>query len=356
MKRTAHILVLGLAGLLEMAGGCGGVDCADGTTEIGGECVPADNVIDPATCGPGTSLQGGQCVSTIICDGETAAGANGETICLGGGGGIDCPAPPSATGITLCGQIFDIESGGPFRASANAKCEPCSPAANGPCSLGIQAVDAIKFANGAQDAPLNAEETVIDDCGQFQLFNVTHLDAIAIGLAIDDGVVQGPGGVTHPTGLALLVGDAKGKAVRNIEHYVAPPDTVTSWSNTGGPTLQTGMFVAVFRANRNGLETQAGVTLQRAGANIAGDDFYFESDEETAETVDPAATATGVNGVALAVSPDAPNVQITKQYTGAGGLPAGCAYSTPQPGVVLPNLVFFSTFRPTAVQGQTCNR
>jgi hypothetical protein len=34
--------------------GCTNVDCGDGTTEVDGECVPADSQVPEDNCGPGT--------------------------------------------------------------------------------------------------------------------------------------------------------------------------------------------------------------------------------------------------------------------------------------------------------------
>jgi hypothetical protein len=198
---------------------------------------------------------------------------------------------------------------------------------------------------------------VIDDCGQYRIGAIAINGAVAIGLALDDAnpANAGPDGFTTTTGTVLFVGANANKAVSNFDHFVARGDTTTKWAVSGGPTLQTGMVALVFRAGSRGTAGQAGVLVQRAAAGIPDDDFYFEQDEETAETIDPQATVTGENGLALAITADAPAMQVAKLYSGTGGLPAGCGYTTAQPALVSPGIVFFSVFRPGALSGQVCN-
>ena len=54
-----------------LAPSCKSVECGPGTFEENGICVPADNTVSAAACGPFTELVGGQCVPTFpptVCD------------------------------------------------------------------------------------------------------------------------------------------------------------------------------------------------------------------------------------------------------------------------------------------------
>ncbi|MBC7974352.1 MAG: hypothetical protein H7138_05150, partial [Myxococcales bacterium] len=113
---------------------CRGVDCGDGTTERDGLCVPANQTITPAQCGPFTELRGDSCAPMLpptVCDPATTTPEvddMGVTTCIGTGGGgclapIACPAPTNGT-QTICGQLFDFETGAAF-AAPDATGKPC---------------------------------------------------------------------------------------------------------------------------------------------------------------------------------------------------------------------------------------
>ncbi|MCX5748580.1 MAG: hypothetical protein NT062_39530, partial [Proteobacteria bacterium] len=161
--RFASAAALAVAGATLL--GCNNVDCGAGTIERAGTCMPADVTVGDAKCGPFTMLEGDQCVPTLpptVCDDSTTTPeldpATGVITCIGtGGGGCDatfaCPAPTDATTQTICGQLFDLESGSKFRAPG-AMGTPCSASTtDGPCSLAIAAYDALAFGSNPQTAP-----------------------------------------------------------------------------------------------------------------------------------------------------------------------------------------------------------
>jgi len=353
----------GLVVLVVLAGaGCQSVDCGDGTVERDGRCEPADQTVGTATCGPFTVLQGDTCVPMFPpteCDPATTIAdldpTTGVTTCIGtGGGGCSAPFPcpaPSAGKQTICGQLYDFETSALFRtADASGERCPATPTADGPCALGIVAYDAIEFASNPQTAePLEMGELYIDDCGRYRLSDITPGASPFIGLGIDDALPanRGPGGLTNAVGVATS--RAPDTATRDLEGFIVAPSTTAKWASSGGPSIATGYFAMVFRAMRTGTMNQSGVTALRMTTPIPDDDFYFDADETTRETIDGAATSTGANGTALVT--DA--ALADGAYTGTGGLPAECRWSA-RPGVTLPGVVFIQIFRPEDATGMTC--
>jgi hypothetical protein len=126
--------------------------------------------------------------------------------------------------------------------------------------------------------------------------------------------------------------------VTDLEGYVVSPATVGQWAADGGPSLAGGIFAAAYRAHETGLDPQAGVTFANMGTALPDDDFYFVN-----TSIDPAASATGTNGIALAI-----NRSITEGvvFDGIGGLGTGCQWEK-HAAVALPGIVFVQVFRKT---------
>lgn len=350
MRFAPGWLVLAMSSLGAPA--CKSVECGPGTFERDGTCVPADDIATPATCGPFTELVAGQCVPMFpptICDDDSTTPeldtATGVTTCIGTGTGFACeqPAPGKQT---ICGQLHDLQTGMPFT-DGNATCTPCTTATQGGvCSLGLRALDAIKFAQNPQDpaAVLTTGALYLDDCGRFKIPDITLPTNPFVGIGIDDAApaMAGPAGTTNAIGMATPA--VANLALKDFEAFVAPKATTDAWA-TGGPAVSAGIFVAIFRAMRVGRADQAGVTILRAGAPIPGDDFYFTGTPRT--TIDPAANSTSGNGTALVTN------AALDGYLGAGGLPAECQFEG-HAGVSIPNVLFIQIFRPTDASGQTC--
>ena len=360
---TIVALFVVLAGSAFASSGCKSVECGDATIERNGVCVPADEVVDPAICGPFTVLVGGHCVPMFpptVCD-ETSTNdqlddATGVVTCIGTAAGFSCPSPDSGK-MTICGQLYDLETGAEFK-DANAQCTQCATSTEtGVCSIGIRSLDAVKFALDPTDpgAALASDAVYLDDCGRFKVANITLPTANPfVALAIDDAnpANRGPAGTTNAIGIATA--KAAGVALKNFEGFVAPSATTTKWAASGGPSIASGMYVALFRAMSTGFANQAGVSILRNGQAIANDDHYFQPGLAVRTTVDPAASLTGANGTVLVTSSDSAGVQLGKPYGAAPGpLPAACAWEG-HAGVVLAGLLFVQIFRPIDATGQTC--
>ncbi len=343
----------GLIAIAFLSTGCKSVECGDGTFEKDGVCV-AGETVSPAACGPFTELVAGQCVPQFpptVCDNgsttEELDTSTGITTCIGSGVGFACEQP-AAGKMTICGQLFDLSTQQPFADSTT--CTPCgTPTATGVCSLELRALDAVKFGMNPQDpsAVLTTGTIYLDACGRYKIPDITLPTNPFVGIGIDDAAqaARGPGGTTNAIGMATPA--VANVAVKDFETFVAPMSTTDAWAASGGPAINAGMFVAIFRAMRTGTTNQAGVTILRNGTPIPGDDFYFAAAETTRETVDPAATSTGANGTVLVT-----NAQLDG-YIGAGGIPAECAWEA-HAGVSLPFVLFIQIFRPTDASGQTC--
>src|SRR5258705_2008488 len=126
--------------------GCKGVECGEGTLEKNGTCVASDETVGTAKCGAFTKLVGDTCVPQFpptVCD-DTSTDPNvdmstGVTTCIGNGATscampIACPTP-SAGKQTICGQIYDLETGMPFAAPGATSANCATLTATSPCSL-----------------------------------------------------------------------------------------------------------------------------------------------------------------------------------------------------------------------------
>lgn len=340
---------------------CKSLQCAPGTIEQADRCVPADETVSSASCGAFTVLQGDVCVPQFpptTCDPATTTASTdpttGVTTCIGTGVPAGCMAPfacptPAAGTQTACGQLYDLATGAPFTATAptGALCT-IGATADGPCSVAIQAFDALGFASDpGTTPPLAVGELDIDDCGRFRITDITQPTGPLIALGLDDAAPasRGPAGTTQPVGVAFPA--APNTTTTNVEDFIVTSSTTDAWLASGGPSVGVGVYVAIFRAHLTGTANQAGVTVLQNGAPIPTDDFYFTAADSTRVTIDPAASATGPSGAALLI-----NAVITDGYSGSGGLATDCAW-TPHPGAQVPGVVFVQTFRPQD-SGGTC--
>jgi hypothetical protein len=347
-----------LALLAAVTPSCKAVDCGDGTTERNGLCVAPSQTVSAARCGPFTVLHGDICVvdpkfPVTVCDPGTTAeeldSSTGVTTCVGTGAGGCSARLACADGTggkqTICGQIYDFETGQPFAAPSATGAQCGTGATSGPCALGIKAYDAVAFAqSGGTGGALTTGAVYIDDCGRFRIPDVSQPAAApVIALGVDDIAQPGPTGITNAAG--VTTGAVANGAKRDVEAFVVKPSTTAGWSGT---SLATGIFALVFHGTLTGSGLAAGVTVTRNGA--AGDvahTFYFGAAAANRTALDSNAHVTGVNGTALynIMTP-----MLTDMYSGSGGLPSGCNWE-PHGGVALQGLVFIQTFRPT---GSTC--
>lgn len=360
-----------LASLAAGSTACNQVECADGTIERDGVCVPGDLNTDEGKCGPFTVLQGDQCVPMFPpteCDPVTTVPETdpetGVTTCKGNGMGgcgvpLPCPAGSSSSKMTICGQIYDFKDHTEF-AAADAKgvrCDPANPTTSGPCALMILAFDAIEFGSDPTTAPQRSVADVyIDDCGRYKLTDIDSTGTSPyIGLGFDDAGMQlGPAGVTLTVG--VVAPENSQRYVKDFEAFIANASLVPGWQNSGyADFASNGAYAPIFRAHREGsgdqFENQAGVTVTKSGNPVPANDYYFRAADTDRTTLDSNATATGANGTALYTGA---KVSDLTAYGGTGGLGAGCRWE-PHAAASLPGILFVQVFRKIDIPTMTCN-
>jgi hypothetical protein len=345
---------------------CKQIECGEGTIERDGQCEPAD-MTTMGICGPFTELQGDRCVPMFPpteCDPATTEPdvdqSTGVTTCVGTGmsmcgSPLACPTPTGATKQTICGQIYDFETGLPFAGTGATKCDPAMPTTSGPCALQIVAYDAIAFAtNPGTASPLANSEVYIDQCGRYRVSNIeTNGTGPFIGLGFDDagGPIGNPAGVTVTA--AVTTSKLAMTATKDLEAFIVKGSTTTTWNMSGGPPLSGGIYALVYRQHKDPTkpELQAGVTVTKSGNTIPANDYYFQAALTDRTTIDPAATATGANGTALVTNA---SVSDSVVYAGQGGLGAGCRWEL-HAGASLANIVYIQVYRKADIIGQTCS-
>jgi hypothetical protein len=345
--------------------GCKDVECGPGTIERGGTCEPSDTSIDTTKCGPNTMAVGDQCLPKFeptVCDPATTDAdldpTTNVTTCIGTGGGgcgaaLACPQP-SAGKQTICGQIFDFETGDGLAAAtaSGTRCDPATPATTGPCAVRITAYDAVAFSSNPNDpnARLAVGDNYLDDCGRYRLTDVTPPPAtpfIALGMDDIDPTKAGPMGVTNAAGIAT--GRAPDMATKDVELFAVSGATSAKWQSTGGPPINGGIYAMVFRAKRAPSKLpQADVTVIKSGAPTPGTDHYFVDTDVTRERIDATAIVTGANGTALVT-----NATLSDVYTGTSALPAECRWSV-HVAATVPFVVFVQVARPVNQPNMTC--
>ncbi len=360
-------LVLAFAAPALIAG-CKTTDCGDGTTEQDGTCVPANTAYGSAACGPFTVLQGGQCQPMFpptVCGDRTLPDTDmstGVTTCIGTGGAAGCSAKlacpaPAAGKQTICGQLYDFETGAAFQAT-NATGAACTAGAtSGPCALALHAFDAVMFSSApTTTAPQATGSVYLDDCGRYKLIDIAVPTTPFVLVAVDDAApgMAGPAGVTNATGVATP--SAPNTAVKDFEAFIVKSSTTTGWG--AAPSLAAGIYAAVYRGHKTGTEPAVGVSLQIGAAANPGNpfvtdgarDYYFQTGSPNRTALDPTANATTTNGTALLSG-----ANLGELYSGAGaGIPTlQCVWEV-HAGAAVPGSVFIQIFRPTNAPGQTC--
>ncbi|MCW5806781.1 MAG: hypothetical protein KIT31_30760 [Deltaproteobacteria bacterium] len=360
------VKMLAIAGVLgSLAGGCKELECGVGTIDKNGTCVPADETVSDAKCGPFTELRGDVCVPifppTQCDDGTTAPDvdpATGVVTCIGTGGGgcnapLACPQPADGK-QTICGQIYDLKDDSKFAAPDATGAQCTEATATGPCSVDIHAYDAIVFGTNPQTAPKlpptdQPGGVYVDDCGRFRIENISVPSGPLIAIGVDDATV-GPMGSIGASGFATL--KVPGTATRDTELFVANIATVGAWQASGGPPVTGGMAISIFRSSKTGRTPQAGVTVTKSGNTIPNNDFYFTANETNRGTIDPNATATGANGTALITGAAIGDGLVFSAQQGP--LPPECKWET-HGAVSLPFILFVQIYRPTNNGAMTCN-
>jgi hypothetical protein len=339
MTRTNWITWLGALGAVALLGasqaGCNEPTCGTGTIDQNGSCVPATDMVGSASCGAGTHLgTDGLCdpdFKPTQCDPDTTDPVidptTGVITCKGTGGG-GCGAPitcgtPSTGRMSICGQLFNIEDNTPIQkvGATGTPCDPANPEATGPCSLAIQAYDAIGFVGNPTGAtPLPSDEVLINDCGQFRIKNINIGTSVQyVGVGLDDN----PKATDNHrlTGVALPI--ASGKAITSFPVYAVANAVDTKWSNDAGLTGSTfvdrGVYMGLFL---HAGAPVSGVKITISGGTSPANSFYFKDTTPASRmTIDPAQLATGVDGAGLMIGNN--NLLM---YSGMGGEPNSCKW------------------------------
>jgi hypothetical protein len=348
---TCTLPVAGAVVIAALSGGCNTVDCAEGTIERGGECVPADEAFDNATCGVGTMLQSNQCVAIhepTVCGVGTVEDRQiepGIITCVGVGGtgcDFDLRCGSAAAGkVSVCGRLFDVETDQRIEGveATGLPCTSENAVQEGPCQLDVKFYDAVQFAGNPTGAtPLTVEDFVLDDCGRYSATNIQRPDLTFLGIAVDDRAGQGNN--RELTGVAFGP-VASAQVFSNQRTYSMAVATNTAWSSQVGlnPTfVSRGVFMSIFLHGRDPVPGVRVIDTTRP--NTTGDDYYFDDAEPFSRQLVSASgpagdNRTGPNGVALLLNSG------LALHTGEGAEPTGCVWPTDQaasvPGVLFIN-------------------
>ena len=317
---------------------CTELECGEGTIEEDGACVPSDIDPDDAQCGEGAVLEDGFCVpeNPTVCDPETTVAVEdpdthiitcqGTGTSLGCDTDITCPQPSSGN-VTICGQIYDVETDAPIQAvgATGVACDLDNPTDSGPCSLQLKVYDAIEFAGDPTGTDeIGYTSVTIDDCGRFAAVSIDRPPTPGfVGLGLDDNE-QGStdtyvlGGVALPTTANLKL--------TGFHAYAVRASTNEAWSNAAGvsPTFaEQGVYVPIYRYD--GVPVTE-VQVTRGGAVVPADDVFYFDDADPFTRLEPNAdaTSTGANGSALVINSGLVN------HSGSGGvgIPAECEFSS----------------------------
>jgi len=338
------LATLGLAGAAGLSAGCNAVECAEGTIEQNGACVPADEVVDEANCGEGTMLgPDGVCIPelppTICEEGTTTEDTTtipGVILCKGTGGGtcdseLTCPQA-DASKVSVCGRLYDVETDEQLRAAAPNVADCLSGgAADGPCEMKITFYDALEFAGNPSGAtPIVPQDFLLDDCGRFRAHNLQRPSLGFLGIGVDDD--DGSPDVHRLTGVAFPVVSAE---TRNRQKtYVVREATNQAWSDDAGlgtSFVDQGAFMTVFHGA--GDVPVEGVQITEMGSVEAGNDYYFsDTDPNTRSTIDLTKNSTGVNGAGIKLN------SALVEHSGTGG---GCTWESAL-AASIPTVLFFS--------------
>jgi hypothetical protein len=331
------LVVVSLAPVALSQVSCADIECGEGTIERDGQCVPAEGVSpDNNFCAAGTHYDAnmGGCVSdfpaTECQEGTTEAIVDPETgvvtcVGIGGGGGCDIPCPqPDAGKVVVCGWLRDAETdellGG--MSESGARCDVDNPTDTGPCSLQIEAYDALTFAGDPTGTPpLPTDQIIVNNCGRYVIDNAPAPALNFIGVAADDNE---NGTVDNVVLSGVVIPSSPGLRYDGLDAFVVTNASDTKWSGQAGLTGQTfgerGVFMPIFSHKGTPIE---GVVVIENGSTQPSEDYYFsDTDPFERSMVDPAQSSTGPNGSGLLI-----NSQLT-QHSGQGseGMLEGCQW------------------------------
>ncbi len=244
MRRLGLSVCAFFLGSLLVQTGCNQLECAQGTREKDGKCVPVVVVGGDAglACGPGTILVGNQCLaSEDICGPNTKAEAilddagvpTGGFVCKGQGG-TEMPTCPDDFGpageFCVTGQVvYFIDDQGNYMKTPLADAN----ASEDSTWLGVKVYDPIEYARDPQAVPL-ATAQVDPKTGYFRVVGVPEPPNGSVAMAIDELDAE------HEDIVAQTATPYLAKAYQNLEGtqaYVVTTAQVADWTaQVGGPS------------------------------------------------------------------------------------------------------------------------
>lgn len=244
---------------------------------------------------------------------EVTADARDESLCA-----IPLACPPASPGrASLCGRIFDVETGAPV-GSAEPSQVCTSTAQGGACLFQMTPYSALDFAQDQGIPPQVYESLEIDTCGRYRLVDVVVPSLGYLGLLVDDA--SGAADVTRPTGVALQV--ISREVREDFGAYAVRVTTDQTWTSTAGLSGDT--FAergAIFARFTHAGAPAPDVRITEAGAVVSAEDFYFDdADPAISSSVAPGQDRTGPNGAALKI------LSGLSEHSGTGGEVDGCRW------------------------------
>lgn len=329
-----------------LSSSCVEIECGEGTREVDGACVPADEAVGPASCGEGTVLgPDGKCesVNDSICGDNAERRFNEETglwECVGTGGDgcgspRQCPAPVAGR-ISVCGRLRNVEDNTPIgdQESPPVDCAEDGAPTDRACALQMRFYDALAFAGNPSTPPLTVNTLSIDSCGRFVANDVPVPSLGFVGIGVDDAV--GAPDLYRLTGVAFGT-VSPGSVYNNQTTYVLEVATDEAWSEAVLPPGDTfAELGAVMMLFKTGTTPSPDVQIEVAGSiPPAANTFFFDDASATTRSMITAADGderTRLNGAGIVIgSPLA-------EHTGTGGETNGCMWGANQarsiPGVM----------------------
>lgn len=230
---------------------------------------------------------------------------------------LPCPEPGGSTLLSVCGRVLDTTTSAAIEQPGLGR--SCADASGAPCTLEIQAFDALEFFNNPTGAtPLASSEQTLDTCGRYSFVD---LERPALGGVVF--TVTDPSMVHVNTGVG---GIFAADQAHDLDLYATRAQDDQRWTTTanepfGGPTFsESGAVLMLFDDNGTPV---AGVNATRNGAVVVqAERFHLVGLGNTLDMVDPNATSTGATGAVLVIN------STLVSHSGTGGERANCEWQS----------------------------
>jgi hypothetical protein len=239
-----------------------------------------------------------------------------------------CPDPSSPDGISVCGRIYDVETGA--QVTPGIIGEVCRDGVtDGACVLDIEPYDALAYAQDTSIAPQSYASKYMDSCGRFQLVDVINPSLGFLGLGIDDRGATDDYGIG---GAAFATND--GERVEGMDAFAVRHATDASWTSAAGLTgdsfVERGVILMAF-FDAADQPADGVIVTEGTGPEVDNDYYFSDTTTETRRTLAPLQAATGANGSALKIN----SALVEHSGTGGGCTNWSSALATAIRGVML---------------------